>query len=74
MTNVELKTRYNQVWNRGNFMIKDITEFIFVEYELETADMIVILGSCFLEPSVQVAKLWLRGYANDIPHQASIVY
>lgn len=38
-------------------MIKDITEFIFVEHELEAADIIFIPGSCFLEPSVQAAKL-----------------
>lgn len=47
-------------------MIKDITEFIFVEHELEAADIIFIPGSCFLEPGVQATKLWSRGYANYV--------
>ena len=45
-------------------MIRDITECIFVEHELETAHTIFIPRSCFPESSFQAAKWWSKEYAK----------
>lgn len=47
-------------------LIKDITNFIFVEHELEKADIIFVPGGSWPGPTEAAAKLWLDGYATYI--------
>jgi uncharacterized SAM-binding protein YcdF (DUF218 family) len=47
-------------------LIQDITNFIFVEHKLEKADLIVIPGGSWPEPTEKAAELWLKGYAPYI--------
>jgi len=43
-------------------IIKDITNFIFVEDEPENVDIIFIPGGSFPEPSERAAEIWLNGF------------
>lgn len=44
-------------------LMNRITEYLFVENELEKADAILIPGSPFLEPAEKAVRLYLEGYA-----------
>jgi uncharacterized SAM-binding protein YcdF (DUF218 family) len=47
-------------------LIQDITNFIFVDNELDRADIIFIPGGSWPEPTEEAAKLWLEDYAPYI--------
>jgi len=47
-------------------IIKDISNFIFVDNEPENADIIFIPGGSFPEPSERAATLWHNGFAPYI--------
>ena len=44
-------------------MIDDITNFVFLEDELERADVILIPGGSYPELPERAAQLWREGYA-----------
>ncbi|MDF2540442.1 MAG: hypothetical protein K0S47_160 [Herbinix sp.] len=46
--------------------INDISNFVFVEDDLEKADVIFIPGGSYPEASEQAARLWREGYASWI--------
>lgn len=50
----------------GDDMIQDITNFIFVEHELEKVDIIFIPGSTWPETCEKAAQLYLEGIAPYI--------
>lgn len=45
-------------------MIKDISDFIFIEDKLEKADAILIPGGSFPELPERAAQIWNQGYAD----------
>jgi len=47
-------------------IIKDISNFIFVDDEPKNVDIIFIPGGSFPEPSERAAELWLSGFAPYI--------
>lgn len=47
-------------------LINDITDFIFVEHELENADIILIPGGSWPEPAEEASRLWLKDFAPYI--------
>lgn len=49
-----------------NHIIKDISEFIFIENKPEKADVIIVAGGSFPEPAEIAADLWKAKYAPKI--------
>ena len=47
-------------------MLKDISDFIFIEDELQKADVILIPGGAYPELPELAAKLWEEGYAEYV--------
>jgi uncharacterized SAM-binding protein YcdF (DUF218 family) len=47
-------------------IIKDITNFIFLENEPEQADIIFIAGSAYPEIAEKAAEIWSNGYSRTI--------
>ena len=47
-------------------MIKDISDFIFIEDELQKADVILIPGGAYPELPELAARLWEEGYAEYV--------
>ena len=52
-----------QLRRQGMDIINDISNFIFVESQLEQSDIIFIPGKAYPEPSEKAAELWLKGFA-----------